>query len=202
MPPHLSLLRSVVTLCPCWPAVELFLYHPHSVQNQTLICTHTHPPCRLLFPPVPVRLHLPSIHLSWGHRSASHSSTAPLCTATLGSCPLPAGRWLIAIGGEERIAARHGRPLESTEPGQGHSHHSSQTAKMEKERVRDAGVSGKKDKAAVEGWSILRSTTILEFILFLKLVFKSKALGYHPHITCLFTPFDEIFRRVCVWAYR
>lgn len=84
---------------------------------------HT-PPHRLLFPlsqpsPAPPPL---SSHLFWATDPAS--STAPLCTATLRSRPLPVARLLIGIGGEERIAVRHGRPLEPTEPGQGHSHHS------------------------------------------------------------------------------
>lgn len=204
-----SPLRSVLTLCPPWPTVELSLHYPRPTESSSHACP---PPHRLLFPcpnPTPRPLLTPLL----GHRSDSSSSTA-LCTATLSSRPLPAARLLIGIGGKKRIAVRHSCPLELAEPGQGHSHHSCAAAaahsKQGETRARDAWVKGKRDKSAAEwgfavewdltNWRELQSITYPEFILFLKLVIRRKASEYYHHITCLFTPFDEIFRHVTVFV--
>lgn len=130
---------------------------PLSSSYRTLPSCARTPPHRLSFP-------CPSLSLSRSTSPPPHTSSGPeirlqlldshLCTATLSSRPLPAARLLIGIGGEERIAVRHGRPLEPAEPGQGHSHHSCATAahskQEERERARDAGVKGKRDKTATE----------------------------------------------------
>lgn len=148
-----SLLRSLLTLCPPWPTAELSRHYPHPTDPLPSPCAgrNLHPK-RLLFscPALPPSPPPPPRHLSWARHPELRLFNSRLCTATLSSRPLPAARLLIEIGGEERIAVRHGRPLEPTEPGQGHSHHSScyrcpQQTLGEKGRqeARDAGVTGK-----------------------------------------------------------
>lgn len=132
--------------------LDLLLNYPSIIlilPNPPLTCTRS--TLQAVVPPASQRrFHLSLLTTSSGPEiSSSSSSTAPLCTATLRSRPLPAARLLIGIGGEEQIAVRHGRPLEPTKPGQGHSHHSCATASHSKqgdgERARDAGVKGKRE---------------------------------------------------------
>ncbi|KAJ4928744.1 hypothetical protein JOQ06_004370 [Pogonophryne albipinna] len=102
---------------------------PERVTDQIYHLTlpsHAHPPPHTLSSHCPS----PSSHLFW---ATDPAPPHPLCTATLCSRPSPAARLLIGIGGGERIAVRHGRPLEPTKPGQGHSHHSRVTAAHSKQ---------------------------------------------------------------------
>lgn len=87
-------------------------------------------PCRLF---LPFPSSAPCPHLKPLLDQKSSSFTALLCTATPSSHPLPAARLLIAVGREEWVAVRHGRPLEPTESGQGQSHHSCATAAHSKQ---------------------------------------------------------------------
>lgn len=137
-------------LFPCWDHFWLFVLLDLKLNCPAIIPHRTEPlpspahppPHRLLFScPIPSTPPPP--------RTSSGPSTHPelqlldsrLCTATLSSRPLPAARLLIGIGGEERIAVRHGCPLEPTEPGQGHPHHSwATTAHSKHGRRRERGM--------------------------------------------------------------
>lgn len=188
----------------CWSVPPLSLFY------RTLSSWHTLHPTGCC-PYVPSPLLLPSSHLFWARDPAPPPWWPSLhCDTPRSSHPLPAACLLIGIGGEERIAVSHGLPLEPTELGQGHSHHSYATAAHSKLGEREcAGGKGNRDKAAAEqgsavkwgliNWKEHKSIATLEFILFSKLAIRRKALEYYHHMKCLFTPFDEIFTHVTVF---
>ena len=133
MPPHLLPHRDhfwpfgLLDLLLNYPSIILVLQNPHlasALSTPQAVIPLSRPP-----------LHLPSSHLFW---DTDPARPHPLCTATLCSRPSPAARLLIGIGGGERIAVRHGRPLEPTKPGQGHSHHSRVTAAHSKQWGRES----------------------------------------------------------------
>ncbi|KAI9543929.1 hypothetical protein NQZ68_004978 [Dissostichus eleginoides] len=98
-------------------ASSLISFPTEITSDHLTLPSHAHTPPHRLSSHCPG----PSSHLFW---ATDPAPPHPLCTATLCSRPSPAARLLIGIGGGERIAVRHDRPLESTKPGQGPSHHS------------------------------------------------------------------------------
>lgn len=131
LPTELSFV-SLSFLTHCWSVPPLSLFY------RTLSSWHTLHPTGCC-PYVPSPLLLPSSHLFWARDPAPPPWWPSLhCDTPRSSHPLPAACLLIGIGGEERIAVSHGLPLEPTELGQGHSHHSYATAAHSKPGERES----------------------------------------------------------------